>query len=486
MFLKFRFYENLLKEHDRILQAAQRAAKDIGIPHSIKGGVGLCASGSACPALLRSDIIKSIQRAARKPLVLSSLVDDIRTLIKSYYGDEYDAVPVNSCEAALWLFYHVLVKPSTLGSAASRSKCIGLYEKHIGMHHLAYGIPFPPRYKDLFSERGATSGELGILGRRVEDIEIIIMELEGAKYPCHGIKYHPTPLLTNVDPDRSIEKIQKIAKRHITTLSAIVSLGYDTVGYGYGIKDPNGTPVMQQHIGELARDLDLIYLTDNACGIPFVGTDIRANKAHLMTYSMDKVAGAPISGLIMGEENIISPLRRAMGFHSDRQGSVSAYGKALGSFFDPGKEGLVGQITALERILKAPDQITEVVDHLYEITLHEFKNLRSFFGDGILISKSYNSASIEINYEKTWETHLPGIPIFPIEDRCAGKNLISACLHQMGIITSHCDDGNILISPGLGTCDENGRLLEKNMRYAIKALAASIEIICKYGGLDAF
>jgi hypothetical protein len=47
----------------------------------------------------------------------------------------------------------------------------------------------------------------------------------------------------------------------------------------------------------------------------------------------------------------------------------------------------------------------------------------------------------------------------------------------MGIATCLCDDGNISISPGFGTCDENGQLIEENMRYAVKALVRAIEII---------
>lgn len=87
----------------------------------------------------------------------------------------------------------------------------------------------PAKYKGIFADRTATSGELGMLGRRIENVEIIIVPLESASYPCHRIKYFPVPLLVDVDPKRSIEKLRKIAQKFSLSLSAFFSLAYDTL-----------------------------------------------------------------------------------------------------------------------------------------------------------------------------------------------------------------------------------------------------------------
>ena len=75
-----------------------------------------------------------------------------------------------------------------------------------------------------------------------------------------------------------------------------------------------------------------------------------------------------------------------------------------------------------------------------------------------------------------------GFPIFPIEDFYAGSELLMYCIIRMGIVPTISYDGNIFISPGMGTSDEDGNLLEKPMRYMVKALARSMEIIGKHSG----
>jgi len=52
----------------------------------------------------------------------------------------------------------------------------------------------------------------------------------------------------------------------------------------------------------------------------------------------------------------------------------------------------------------------------------------------------------------------------------------------MGIIATISYDANIFISPGQGTCDEEGNIIEEKMRLAIKGLFALIEIIGRYSG----
>jgi hypothetical protein len=52
----------------------------------------------------------------------------------------------------------------------------------------------------------------------------------------------------------------------------------------------------------------------------------------------------------------------------------------------------------------------------------------------------------------------------------------------MGIIPTIAYDGNIFISPGLGTCDDDGQLIPERMRYCVQGLARLMEIVGKYSG----
>jgi hypothetical protein len=52
----------------------------------------------------------------------------------------------------------------------------------------------------------------------------------------------------------------------------------------------------------------------------------------------------------------------------------------------------------------------------------------------------------------------------------------------MGIIATISYDANIFISPGQGTCDEEGNIIEERMRLAVKGLLALMEIIGRYSG----
>ncbi|MEW5867596.1 MAG: hypothetical protein AB1774_12195, partial [Bacillota bacterium] len=64
-----------------------------------------------------------------------------------------------------------------------------------------------------------------------------------------------------------------------------------------------------------------------------------------------------------------------------------------------------------------------------------------------------------------------------------GTGLLQSGMAQMGIVPTLSYDGNIFISPGLGTTDEEGKIIEDVTRYVIRALVKLIEIVCKYSGL---
>ncbi|HPO56517.1 MAG TPA: hypothetical protein PKY46_10965 [Ignavibacteriaceae bacterium] len=202
-----------------------------------------------------------------------------------------------------------------------------------------------------------------------------------------------------------------------------------------------------------------------------------------MIYSMDKATGSSTSALIIGKEDVLVNIRRSLGYHGQRYGTTASYGKAAYVTLDPGKEGLVGQLAALRAIRKNEMLLKKPVDDLYNIVVDEFSKIDSRLKPFFQFEKSYNCGTVEINYEKSWENGQLGIPVFSIEDMYSGSNLFQDGCSQMGIIPTIAYDANIFISPGLGTTDSNGQIIEERMRMAVRGLVMLIEIVCNHSGM---
>ena len=443
-------YEHLASNREKILAEAERVGAGLQVPSELKGRFGLSGANSSLPGSLRRDILDEIERRMGEVAPLRLLGDEIRRTVKSVYGDEYDAAPTNSCEAALAISYDALLTPPQIGRGEPyRARCIGLLERH-AEHHLSYGRPFPPRYKDMFADRGATAGELGLLGRRLLNTDIVMVPMAGASYRVHGIKSYPTPLLLNTDATATATALRKAAIVHAPMLSGFVTLGYDTPGYGYGEKGEHGAPLLLGEIGSLAAEHGVPYVCDNAWGMPFIGTDPRGVGADVMLYSMDKVTGAPTSGLIVGREDAMVSIRRAIGIHGERFGATSSHGKGSHAAADPGKMAMLGVLAALRALRDRPEIVTGPIDRTYDVVVDEYARARADVGDGIVISKSYNLGGVEVNYEGSWSDGRLGIPIFTHEDRIAGSSLLSLCVARMGVLVGIADDANVIINPGWG------------------------------------
>ncbi len=479
---KFQMYKHLQANIPNIYADAKKAADEMGIPADLRGKFGLTGAISGCPAPMRKAVAEAAEKGGAEVIPLSRLVEEIREIVKDVYGDEFDVCPINTCEAGMWVTYDCLFSPPSMGRGDNyRTRYVVPLEKH--MHHQgAYGRPFPPKYKDFLADRGSTAGELGFYGKRLNNLDAVIVPLPGARYDNHGIKYWPVPMLTGVNPDEAIDKIAAAAEDNAGCLAGFASLGYDTPGYGYGAKDESGAPLLQKYLGELAHEFNVPYVVDNAWGLPFVGTDPRKIGADVIVYSMDKATGAATSGLIIGREDVMVPIRRALGMHGDRWGTLASYGKAAYVTQDPGKEALLTQVQVLKELRDNPDSFKKPVDDLYKIVAEEIQALPQKLRDGLLLSKSYNSGAVEINYEKTWAGNELGFPVFSIEDMYAGSNILQTGLSQMGIIPTIAYDANVFISPGLGTCDENGQIVETRMRLAVRGLVRLMEIVGKYSG----
>lgn len=474
---RFQLYRKIEKKQAAILKRLQGVPDAVGVPGNLRGKMGLL-GGSELHAPPREEVLQAIKEGSRGLTPISELNAHLRRLIKDHYGDEWDAIAVSTGEAALQLTIDVLMTPPLAGRGDGyRARYIAPFERHIH-HQGGYGTPFPPRYKDVVAERGVTSGEMGMFGKRLWNLDAVFVRLAGARYEAHGIRQFTCPLLEKVHPEESAKRLRRAAETHAPYLSGFSSIGYDTPGYGYGIHD-DGAPRLQRLIGDLAADYDVPYLVDNARGTPFLGNDPRKINADVMIYSTDKAFNGPTGGLIIGREEVMVQLRRAMGMHGSRRGTVESHGKAAYVGFDPGKEALLGIIRCLELLGETPETFKEPVDRLYSIAVNEFSSvLPPELMERILITRSYNSLAVEISYAGTWDDNSWGIPIFSIEDMYAGSNLVQSALPAMGMLSGMLGyDGNIVIAPGLGTTDDQGQLLEENATYALRCLANSLAIL---------
>jgi len=482
---RFQWYQEIYDNLPKILEEAGKAAKELGL-NKLKNRIGLYPGSSACPGSLPKYVLDAIIKANQTPVLpMREVEDELREVIKDIYGDEYDAAVTNTCEAAMRVCFETLFAPPTLRKGdAYRARYIAPYgEDHDFM--AAYGRPFPPKYKNLFIDRSCSAGELGVEAKCLLNLDSIFVRLAGTKYVVHGIKFNPVPLMTGTDAEKSIERIAEVAERHAETLAGFESIGYDTPGYGYGEKDESGIPKLKKLIGQLADKYDVPYLVDSASCLPVLGLSPKDIGADIMVWSMDKAARAPISGLIVGKEEIMVPVRKSLGLGGQRYGEVSSHSKALFSLCDPGRDAVVGLTAVLKALRDDPDKIKRPIDKYHDIIVEEFSSLKpSRFRDKLIITKSYTMGGTELNYEQTWDEGEFGIPIFTSEDLFIKAHPIASALEEMGIYPALIYSGNIFLGPGLGTLDENAELNEEYARLGVRSLVRAVEMVCKYAGLE--
>jgi hypothetical protein len=482
---RFQWYQEIYDNLPKILEEAGKAAKEMGLD-KLKNKIGLYAGSSSCPGSLPKYVLDAIIKANQVPVLpMREVEDELREVIKDIYGDEYDAAVTNTCEAAMRVCFETLFAPPTLRKGdAYRARYIAPYGEDYDFM-AAYGRPFPPKYKNLFVDRSCSAGELGVEAKCLPNLDSIFVRLVGTKYEVHGIKFNPVPLMTGTDAEKSIERIAEVAERHAEMLAGFESIGYDTPGYGYGEKDESGIPKLKKLIGQLAEKYDVPYLVDSASCLPVIGLSPKDIGADVMVWSMDKAACAPISGLIVGKEEIMVPVRKGLGLGGQRHGEVSSHSKALFSLCDPGRDSVVGLTAVLKTLRDDPDKIKRPIDKYHDIITEEFSSLKpSRFRDKLIITKSYTMGGTELNYERTWQDGEFGIPIFTSEDLFIKAHPIASALEEMGIYPAIIYSGNMFLGPGLGTLDENAELNEEYARLGVRSLVRAVEIVCKYAGLE--
>jgi hypothetical protein len=482
---KFQWYQSIYENLYRIHAEARKVVATPALK-KISGKVGLYAGSSACPGPLSNEVLKAIAKANRVPVYpLQKVGDELREVVKDLFGDTYDAAVTNTCEAGLRVVFETLFTPPVMRRGeAYRARFIAPYVEDYEFTH-AYGRPFPPRYKSLFQDRSASSGELGFEGKSLVNLDALLVRLEGVSYEPHGIKYNPVPLMTRLDHQKSIEKIARVAHRHACELCGFATVSYDTPGYGGNQKDERGVPLILKGLAQLAEDYDLPFVIDSAASAPVFWPPLKDIGASVMLWSADKVLRAPTSGLIVGEEEFMVPVRKALGLGGGRSGGVSSHSKAAASLSDPGRDAVVGLLAALKTLRDAPEKIRQPIDQMHQIIVEEFAAFHpQRLRDQLIITKSYPLGGTEINYAHTWRGDAFGIPIFTAEDIFANTNPFMTAMDAIGIAPPMVYSGNIIITPGLGTLDTDGVLMEEPARLAVRAFVKVMEIVCKYAGLS--
>lgn len=482
--LRHQFYQSILQAIPAIEKDAQLAAKELDLGR-YRGRYGTYQGSSSTPGRLPDYVLDAIIEANRDEVVPARrFADAIRELVKHVYGDDYDVCVTNTAEAALRVTYETLMAPPTMRKGEQyRARVLQVLGEDFEWG-AGYGRAFPPRYKNLAIDRTVAGGELGIDGKSLNNLDTLFVKGAGVKYEIHGCKPNLVPLMTGIDVAGTLTALAKAAERHASFLTGIHAVGYDTPGWGFGEKDEEGSPALMKGMAALASDYDVPFVVDCASCLPFVGLDPRKIGADVMIYSMDKAGRAPIAGLIIGRAEVMSVIRKSMGWDGPRVGGTSSYSKGVFSMHDPGRDSLVGLHAFLKTMIDQPRKVIDPVDGMYDILTQE---LAAFapkrFRDRLIVTKSYHMGGLELNYADTWAGGDFGLPLHNLEDLYTNTNAIDCAMVAMGQAPSTIYGGNVLIGPGLGLIDRSGDLIPDVARAAFRGMIRAFAITAKHAGL---
>jgi hypothetical protein len=481
---KYQWYQDIYEQIPAILKDAAQIGEALGLPQ-FKNQLGLYSGASSCPASLPDYVLDAIVEANHRPILpLRKVEDELREVVKDMYGDAYDAAVTNTCEASLRVAFETLCAPPTLRKGdAYRGRVICPYGEDYEWG-AGYGRAFPPRYKNLSIDRTVTGGELGVEGKSLNNLDSVFVRYAGTTYDVHGVKQNVIPLMTRTSVDGTLENIRIACDRHASMLTGFHIVGYDTPGYGHGTHDADGVPILFKEIGQLAQFYDVPFIVDAASCLPGIGLSPQQINADVMMWSMDKAGRSPIAGLIVGTEESMVTIRKALGLGGQRYGEVSSHSKAVFSIADPGRDAVVGLTAFLKTLRDTPERVTAPIDRYHQIILEEFADMKpTRFRDKLIITKSYHMGGTELNYEQTWDEEEFGIPLFTLEDLYANTNAIDLAISAMGVSPATIYSGNMFLGPGLGLLNRQGELIEDYARLAVKALVKAVELVCNYAGL---
>lgn len=458
-------YEHLGASARDIILAAEKAAKEIKASF---GGENVAPS-TVPESPPSSKPVTSISKAA----------SEMREIVKDVYGDEYDACPVASVEAAMWLSCRsAFAPPSSVSGSRYRARYITPLEKHTGRQS-SYGQVYPPQYKRFLCEDDVVRDRCSDAIRQVDNLDAVVVPLEGAAYVHHGIAYTPAALLAEVEAESSLEIIAATADVHSANLAGFLSLGYDTPGFGAVSRDEKGTPLLQSGIGQLAGEFDVPYLMDCGYSVPLLGAIPARTRASLAVYSLGDESGREAPALIVGLENLMTPIRKESGlFKVPPLGGYAMRGTPYASLV-PSATVMSNQLHMLRELRERPRRFADEVDHLNRVVLKELGTLPAKVKDCLKVTPSYGMLSVEVNYEDSWKEGM-GIPIFTMGDTNAGTHLMQLALDLMGATGVNVLDASIYIRAGR---EESGAGPSSDkVRFSVQCVTALLQIMAKQSG----
>ncbi|HHW26756.1 MAG TPA: hypothetical protein GXX23_05405 [Firmicutes bacterium] len=457
-------YEHLGANAREIMLAAEKTAKEIKTDLGIEDG-GPSVAAETPPV----KPVASISKAA----------SEMREIIKDVYGDAYDACPVASVGAAMWLACRsAFAPPASASGRRYRARYITPLEKGTGRHS-SYGQVYPPQYKRFLCEDDAADDRCGDTIRQIDDLDAVVVPLEGASYVHHGIAYTPAALLTGVEAESSLEIMAATADVHASHLAGFVSSGYDTPGFGASSRDEKGTPLLQSGIGQLAREFDVPYIMDCGYSVPLLGAVPSRTRASLAVYSLGQGTGREAPALIVGLEGLVTPIRKEAGlFRVPPLGGYVTRSTTYASLV-PSPAVMAEQLHMLRELRERPRRFADEIDHLNRVVLEELGSLPAKLRDCLRVTPSYGMLSVELNYEDTWKEEM-GIPIFTVADTSAGTHLMQLALDLMGAAGVSVLDASIYITAGREE-SRTGPGSDK-VRFSIRCVTALLQILAKQSG----
>jgi hypothetical protein len=480
------WYQSIFEATPAIVNEATAWAKVEGLD-AFAGRIGTYQGSSGCPARLPRYVMDAIVEANRTEVLPAvEIANRMRRLVKDVYGDDWDVCVTNTAEAALRVAFETLVAPPSLRKGDQyRARFLQIYGEDAEWGG-GYGRAFPPKYRHFAMDRTVSGGELGIDGKSLNNLDTVFVRAPGVRYGIHGVRQNTVALMTGLETAGTLTAMNTAAGRHAPFLAGVHAVGYDTPGWGFGDKDARGVPHLMRGMAEVARDYDVPYILDCATCLPIVGLDPRDIDADVVIYSMDKAGRSPIGGLMIGKAEPMNAIRKAMGWIGPRSGGVASYSKGVFSMHDPGRDSLVGMLAFLQMMVDDPARVTDPVDGMHRILMEEIARFPvPEIARGFTVTSSHHMGGIELNYAGTWDFDAGrrGIPLFNLEDMYYGTNTIDSALIAMGQAPATIYGGNVLIGPGLGLTDEDGRLDETATRAAFRGLMKAIEITCRHAGL---
>ena len=181
---KFQMYKHLQANTQKIYAEARQAAEDPGITGDLMGKIGL--TGHLRLSRTHEEAVGSAGAGLKKVILSPPWLKKREEIVKDVYGDDYDVCPVNTCEGGLWVTYDTLF---SLTPDGTRRDVPLEVHRSFGETHAPPGRlwkALPPKYKEFISERGSTAGEFGFSGKRLENLDVVVVPMKGGKYPKHG------------------------------------------------------------------------------------------------------------------------------------------------------------------------------------------------------------------------------------------------------------------------------------------------------------